>query len=81
MIELKQVGEVAVDSGRIAIVDACRVDGEHEDTGHIHKMECDGGFPVFTFTYEGKEFLAVQLNTELAEASREAKRMWKAKDN
>jgi hypothetical protein len=64
--ELKQVGQVAIDSGRIAIADAVHVDDMDLPEGCVYKQETsqgDGLFPVFTFTELGHEYLAVRITT------------------
>lgn len=76
MIDLTKVGDVIVDSGRVAIVDACHVFDEQHHLGTIGKTNGgDGTYPVFRFTQDGIEYLAVQLTNVVVA---EVKRRWQA---
>lgn len=72
--EMKQVGQVLIDSGRIAIVDSghIQVDLPANCVHDQFTPQGDGVFPVFTFTEQGHEYLAVRLTTFTAAELKEA---------
>lgn len=64
--ELKQVGQVAIDSGRIAIADPIHLEDDQLPEGCVyehHAPQGDGLFPVYTFTELGHEYLAVRITS------------------
>ena len=64
--EMKQVGQVAIDSGRIAIVDAMHIEDADLPSDCVYSQDMphgDGIFPVYTFTELGHQYLAVPITS------------------